>query len=104
MEFQSETEISSGQAKGSLELKSDFNSNLLINNKWTSDNLFSTEVTILDRLHAGTRFSLIPTFDPKNGKLGGAIGVQYNNDFVSARCEAGLDDGKPMINPSFIAR
>ena len=104
MKFESETAVGTGQAKGAIELKSEFDSNLLITNKWTSENIFSSEITVLNRLQKGTRFSVTPTFDPKSGKIGGSLAAQYNNEFVSARCETSLEDGKPIITPSFVAR
>lgn len=89
----------SGKVNGSLETKykcSDYG--LTFNEKWTTDNNLSTEITIEDQLAKGLKLSFDTQFAPQTGKKSGKIKTAYKQDYINLNCDVDFDFAGPTIH------
>ncbi|XP_068461467.1 voltage-dependent anion-selective channel protein 3 [Clinocottus analis] len=81
-----------GKSGGHLEVKyklADLGLNL--NQKWTTDNTLTTEITMEDQLAKGLKLGLDASFVPNTGNKSAKLKSGYKCDFVNAGCDLDFD-------------
>jgi len=94
----------SGKVSGSLESKykwSDYG--ITFTEKWNTDNVLTTNVSIADQLAEGLELSFDSSFAPMTGKKNGAIKTSFKNDLVALNCDVDLDFAGPTIHGAAVA-
>jgi len=89
----------SGKVSGSLETKykcSDYG--MTFTEKWNTDNVLATEVTIEDQIAKGQKLSFETSFAPHSGKKTGKIKAGYKRDYINFNCDVDFDFAGPTIH------
>jgi len=89
----------SGKIGGNLETKykwSDYG--LTFTEKWNTENVLATEVTIEDQIAKGLKLSFDTSFAPHSGKKSGKIKTAYKMDYLHANCDVDFDFAGPTIH------
>ncbi|XP_051539883.1 voltage-dependent anion-selective channel protein 2-like [Myxocyprinus asiaticus] len=90
-----------GKAGGSLETKYKMKDlGLSLNQKWNTDNMLSTEVSVEDQLAEGLKVALDTSFVPNTGKKSGKLKTSYKRDFVNLSCD--IDFEGPVVHSSAV--
>ncbi|XP_051973246.1 voltage-dependent anion-selective channel protein 2-like [Xyrauchen texanus] len=90
-----------GKAGGSLETKYKMKDlGLSLNQKWNTDNVLSTEVSVEDQLAQGLKVALDTSFVPNTGKKSGKLKTGYKRDFVNLSCD--IDFEGPVAHSSAV--
>ncbi|XP_051540848.1 voltage-dependent anion-selective channel protein 2-like isoform X2 [Myxocyprinus asiaticus] len=90
-----------GKAGGSLETKYKMKDlGLSLNQKWNTDNMLSTEVSVEDQLAQGLKVALDTSFVPNTGKKSGKLKTGYKCDFVNLSCD--IDFEGPVAHSSAV--
>jgi len=93
----------SGKVGGSLETKykySDYGLTFL--EKWSTDNVLGTEITIEDQMVKGLKLTFDTSFAPQTGKKSGKIKTAYKQDYINTNCDVDFDFAGPTINGSAV--
>jgi hypothetical protein len=101
VEFKTEgtSNTDSGKVFGNLETKykwSDYG--LAFTEKWSTDNVLGTEITIEDQLAKGLKLAFDTTFQPATGKKSGKIKTSYKREYVNTSCDVDFDFAGPTIH------
>jgi len=89
----------SGKVSGGLETKykySDYGLTFL--EKWNTDNILGTEITIEDQIAKGLKLSFDTSFAPQTGKKSGKIKTAYKREYVNLNCDVDFDFAGPTIH------
>lgn len=89
----------SGKVAGSLETKykvADYG--LTFTEKWNTDNVLATEVTIEDQIAKGQKLSFETSFAPHSGKKTGKIKTGYKRDYINMNCDVDFDFAGPTVH------
>lgn len=88
-----------GKINGSLETKYKWKDyGLSFTEKWNTDNVLGTEVTIEDQLAKGLKLSFDTSFAPHSGKKSGKIKTAYKMDYLNLACDVDFDFAGPTIH------
>lgn len=92
-----------GKIGGSLSSKYKWSEyGLTFTEKWNTDNVLNTEVTIADQIAEGLELGFATSFAPLTGKKNGSIKSSFANDMVALNCDIDLDFAGPTIHPSAV--
>lgn len=70
--------------------------------KWNTDNVLGTEITIEDQMVKGLKVAFDTSFAPQTGKKSGKIKTSYKQDYVNTNCDVDFDFAGPTINGSLV--
>lgn len=88
-----------GKICGSLESKYKWREyGLTLSEKWTTDNVLATELTIEDQIAKGLRLSFDTSFAPNSGKKSGKIKSSYKRDHINLNCDVDFDFAGPTVH------
>jgi len=90
-----ETNKVDGSLETTMELKEH---GLKFVEKWNTDNVLGTEITIEDQFAKGLKIAFDTTFVPHSGKKSGKIKTGYKQEFVNANCDVDFDFAGPTIH------
>lgn len=97
------SKIDSGRLTASLEAKYDVKEyGLSLSEKWTTDNLLTSEITMKDKLAAGLKLTLESAMSPQSGKKAGKVKASYARDYVNVNGDMDLDFGGPTVNAAAV--
>ncbi|XP_069125046.1 voltage-dependent anion-selective channel protein 2-like [Argopecten irradians] len=89
----------SGKVSGSLETKYKLPEHgLTFVEKWNTDNVLATEITIEDQLCKGLKLAFESSFAPQTGKKNGQIKTAYKMDYLNASCDVDFDFAGPTVH------
>jgi len=89
----------SGKVSGSLESKYKWSEyGLTFTEKWNTDNVLNTNVSIADQLAEGLELSFNTSFAPMTGKKNGSINTSFKNDLVALNADVDLDFAGPTVH------
>lgn len=92
-----------GKVNGSLETKYKVKEyGLSFSEKWHTDNLLTSEVSVEDQLLKGLKLSLNGSFLPQTGAKSGRFKVGYSHDRVRLDSDVNIDLAGPTINTSAV--
>ncbi|NP_956511.1 voltage-dependent anion-selective channel protein 2-like isoform X1 [Danio rerio] len=95
------TNTDTGKAAGSLETKYKLKDlGLSFNQKWNTDNMLTTEVSVEDQLAEGLKVALDTSFVPNTGKKSGKLKTSYKREFVNVSCD--LDFEGPVVHSAAV--
>ncbi|XP_038061062.1 voltage-dependent anion-selective channel protein 2-like [Patiria miniata] len=88
-----------GKVDGSLETKYSWKDyGLSFKEKWTTDNMLSTEVTIENQIAQGLKVTFDTSFSPQTGKKTGRIKTGYKRDYVNLNADVDFDFAGPTVH------
>lgn len=97
------SKIDSGRLTASLEAKYDVKEyGLSLSEKWTTDNLLTSEITMRDKLADGLKLTLESAMSPQSGKKAGKVKASYARDYVNVNGDMDLDFGGPTVNAAAV--
>ncbi|CAC5409201.1 VDAC2 [Mytilus coruscus] len=92
-----------GKVAGSLETKYKWKDyGLTFKEKWTTDNVLNTEITVEDQIVQGLKLAFDTTFAPQTGKKQGTIKTGYKQDYVNMECDVNFDFAGPAVNGALV--
>ncbi|XP_057212051.1 voltage-dependent anion-selective channel protein 3 isoform X2 [Triplophysa rosa] len=92
-----------GKAAGNLETKYKMKElGLSLNQKWNTDNVLTTEVTLEDQLAKGLKLALDTSFVPNTGKKGAKLKTGYKRDYMNVGCDLDFDLAGPTIHAAAV--
>ncbi|GIX98027.1 voltage-dependent anion-selective channel protein 2 [Caerostris darwini] len=71
---------------------------ITLKEKWNTDNILATEVSVEDQIAKGLKLSLDTTFAPQTGKKSGTFSSAFKNDHVHLNGDVDLDINSPQVN------
>nr|XP_021154673.1 voltage-dependent anion-selective channel protein 3 isoform X3 [Columba livia]XP_021154674.1 voltage-dependent anion-selective channel protein 3 isoform X3 [Columba livia] len=87
-----------GKASGSLETKYKVKAyGLTFTQKWNTDNILGTEISMEDQLAQGFKVALDTTFVPNTGKKSGKLKTSYKREYVNLGCDVDIDLSGPTV-------
>ncbi|NWH65896.1 VDAC3 protein, partial [Geococcyx californianus] len=87
-----------GKASGGLETKYKIKDyGLTFTQKWNTDNMLGTEVSVEDQLAEGLKVALETTFVPNTGKKSGKLKTSYKREYVNLGCNIDIDLSGPTV-------
>jgi len=90
-----------GNVNGSLETKfKNADYGVTFTEKWTTDNIISTNISIDDKIAKGLKVDFDTTFAPITGKKSAKVKTAYKHDNVHATGDIDLNFAGPSINGS----
>ncbi|KAK3598357.1 hypothetical protein CHS0354_003378 [Potamilus streckersoni] len=92
-----------GKFTGDIETKykwSDYG--ITFTEKWTTENVLNTEVSIEDQLVKGSKLTFDTSFAPQTGKKSGKIKTGYKQDYVNVNCDVDFDFAGPTIHGALV--
>lgn len=88
-----------GKVSGGLETKYKLSEyGLTFEEKWNTDNILATEITIEDQLCKGLKLAFESSFAPQTGKKSGKIKTGYKMDYVNLGCDVDFDFAGPTVH------
>jgi len=90
-----------GKVFGNLETKykiKDYGASLT--EKWNTDNLLVTEVSIQDPIVKGLKISFDTNFAPHTGQKSGKLKTEYKHEKAALNCDIDLPAGGPVVHAS----
>uniref|UniRef100_A0A672SKN6 Non-selective voltage-gated ion channel VDAC3 n=1 Tax=Sinocyclocheilus grahami TaxID=75366 RepID=A0A672SKN6_SINGR len=95
------TNTDTGKAGGSLETKYKMKDlGLSLNQKWNTDSMLTTEVSVEDQLAQGLKLALDTSFVPNTGKRSGKLKTGYKRDLVNVSCD--IDFEGPVVHSAAV--
>ena len=70
--------------------------------KWNTDNVLATEITIEDQLAKGLKLTFDTTFAPNTGKKSAKIKSAYKHDYIHTTADVDFDFAGPTIHGSTV--
>lgn len=97
------TNHDSGKFLGSLETKYKWKDyGLTVLEKWNTDNILGTEITVEDKLLKGLKLSFDTQFAPQTGKKNGKIKTEYKRDYFHSNVDLDFDFAGPTIHGGWV--
>jgi len=97
------SKLDSGRLAASLEAKFDVKEHgLTLSEKWTTDNLLTSEITLKDKLSAGLKLTLESAMSPQTGQKAGKVKASYARDYLNVNGDMDLDFGGPTVNAAAV--
>ncbi|MEQ2196921.1 Voltage-dependent anion-selective channel protein 2 [Xenoophorus captivus] len=88
-----------GKSGGHLETKYKLSDlGLTFNQKWTTDNTLTTEITMEDQLAKGLKLGLDTSFVPNTGKKSAKLKTGYKRDYMNLGCDLDFDMAGPTVH------
>jgi len=96
------SKLGSGKLGASLETEYCIKEhNLTLKEKWTTDNVLSSEITLKDKI-PGLKLTLESAMSPQSGKKAGKVKASYARDYINVNGDMDLDFGGPQMNASAV--
>jgi len=96
--------LETNQVAGSLESKYKWSEyGLTVSEKWTTDNVIATTLTIEDQIAKGLKLSFDTTFAPDSGKKSGKIKSAYKREHINLNCDVDFDFAGPTVHGAAVA-
>jgi len=93
-----------GKVDGSLETKYSWKDyGLSFKEKWTTENILTTEVTIENQIAQGLKITFDTGFSPQTGKKTGKIKTGYKRDYINLNADVDFDFAGPTIHGAAVA-
>jgi len=70
--------------------------------KWNTDNILKSEVTVEDTLLKGFKISLDTSYSPNSGKKSGVLKTTYKHDKLLLNTDVDLDLAGPIVHNSLV--
>ncbi|XP_015795738.1 voltage-dependent anion-selective channel protein 2 [Tetranychus urticae] len=77
---------------------------LTMKEKWTTDNVLSTELTVDDQFAKGLKLGFNGSFTPLSGKKSGVIKTSYKTDALHLNGDVDLDHGGFIVHGAGVVR
>jgi len=88
-----------GKVVGALETKCKVKEyGLTFTEKWSTNNVIGTEISIQDQIAKGLKVSFDSSFSPDTNKKSGMVKADFRTDNVSANCDVDLDLNGPIVH------
>lgn len=88
-----------GKMNGELETEYKFDDyGLTFKEKWNTDNILATEISIEDQIAKGLKLSFDTSFAPQTGKKSGKIKTAYKMDYLNLNCDVDFDFAGPTVH------
>ncbi|XP_056592708.1 voltage-dependent anion-selective channel protein 2-like [Triplophysa dalaica] len=95
------TNTDTGKAGGTLETKYKMKDlGLSLNQKWNTDNMLTTEISVEDQLAQGLKVGLETSFVPNTGKKSGKLKNSYKREFINLSCD--VDFEGPVVHSAAV--
>lgn len=92
-----------GKVAGSLETKYKWEEyGMTFSEKWNTDNILATEITVEDQIAKGLKVSFDTSFAPQTGKRSGKIKTAYKNDYVSGGVDVDFEFAGPTVHGAMV--
>ncbi|TRY96775.1 hypothetical protein DNTS_014496, partial [Danionella cerebrum] len=92
-----------GKAAGNLETKYKVKElGLSLNQKWNTDNVLTTELSLEDQLAKGLKLGLDTSFVPNTGKKSAKLKTGYKREFVNVGCDVDFDLAGPTVHAAAV--
>jgi len=92
-----------GKVAGSLETKYKWEEyGMTFSEKWNTDNILATEITVEDQIAKGLKVSFDTSFAPQTGKRSGKIKTAYKNDYVSGGADVDFEFAGPTVHGALV--
>ncbi|XP_021173754.2 voltage-dependent anion-selective channel protein 2 isoform X2 [Fundulus heteroclitus] len=92
-----------GKSGGHLETKYKLSDlGLTFNQKWTTDNTLTTEITMEDQLAKGLKLGLDSSFVPNTGKKSAKLKTGYKRDYMNLGCDLDFDLAGPTVHAAAV--
>lgn len=75
---------------------------LTFTEKWNTDNILKSELTVEDQILKGLKVGLDTTYSPANGKKSGVLKTAYKHDKFLLNTDVDLDLAGPVIHNSLV--
>ncbi|KAL8603883.1 Voltage-dependent anion-selective channel protein 2 [Nucella lapillus] len=87
-----------GKVSGNLETKYKWSEyGLSFTEKWNTENVLNTEITVEDQLAKGLKLAFETSFAPQTGKKSGKIKTGYKQDYVNGNVDVDFDFAGPTV-------
>lgn len=88
-----------GKVSGNLETKYKWSEyGLSFTEKWNTENVLNTEITVEDQLAKGMKLAFETSFAPQTGKKSGKIKTGYKQDYVNTNVDVDFDFAGPTVH------
>jgi len=95
--------LESGKVNGNLETKYKCKEyGVTITEKWNTDNVLNTDLTLEDKIAKGLKLNLCSSFSPVTGKKKGTLKATYKSDVITVNADSGLVMS-PVLNAAAVA-
>lgn len=92
-----------GKVSGNIETKYNYTDyGITFSEKWTTDNVLSTDITIEDQLAKGLKLTFDTMYAPNTGKKAAKIKSAYKHDYFHATADVDFDFAGPTIQGSAV--
>lgn len=92
-----------GKVSGNIETKYNFaDHGITFTEKWTTDNLLTTDITIEDLWAKGLKLTFDTMYAPNTGKKAAKIKSAYKHDYVHATADVDFDFAGPTVQGSAV--
>lgn len=93
----------SGKVFGNLETKYKLKEyGITFTEKWNTDNILATDITVQDQLAKGLKVSLDTSFAPQTGSKTGKLKTSYVHECCALNCDVDLDRAGPIVDASAV--
>lgn len=90
-----------GKVFGSLDTKYKYSDyGISFSEKWTTDNVLSSEITVEDQVAKGLKLQFDTTFAPNTGKKSAKIKTAYKQDYLHGTADVDFDFAGPTVQAS----
>jgi len=92
-----------GKVFGSLETKYNWNEyGITFLEKWNTDNVLTSEITIEDQLVKGLKLAFDTSFQPATGKKSGKVKTAYKRDYINTNLDVDFDFAGPTVHAAAV--
>ncbi|KAG1679754.1 Voltage-dependent anion-selective channel protein 2 [Nymphon striatum] len=87
------------KVNASLETKYKWNKyGLTFTEKWTTDNILNTEISMEDQMLKGMKLGIASSFTPQSGKKSGKFKATYKHDYLVLDTDVDFNIAGPILN------
>lgn len=96
--------VETGKIVGNLESKYKWAEyGVTVNEKWNTDNVLATELTIEDQIAKGLKLSFDTSFAPQTGKKSGKIKSAFKREHINVNFDVDFDFAGPTLHGAAVA-
>jgi len=98
------THITSGKTNGGLELKMPIKHTVpfTVKGKWTTENVFHSELVIEDQIVEGSKIAFETTYAPSSGKKTGKVKGAYKMAHLNSNLDVDFNFAGPTVNGALV--
>lgn len=96
--------LDTGKISGGLELKLPVNYGVpfTLKEKWTTENVFNTELIIEDQIAKGAKFSCETAYAPSSGKKTGKVKAAFKRSNLNSNVDVDFNFAGPTVNSAIV--